>query len=315
LASVALVWLNHAPGACFAMADVSQSVILVPPELREDFLSKDHSDHIRIQDESCDLWQEPDYRNQELLIQFLRESKHTKKKFTQIAPGCRLGYDQKGCFLHENGTKRYFGIARMSRHGLKASMTLLLKFPEAVGMTAEFSAAKANDPTEKFVTKLTFGLGSMVDDARAQVLMGMFKSLDVNNNGVLSKDECIGMLRKVMPTMSGKQVCDMMDSIDADHNGKVDYNEFVNWLGKNAPKNILDGLEKALESDRACVMSVFRVWDKNGDGLISTKEFERVMKATSPDLTDNKIKILIMMVDKSKDGVIDYEEFCDFLFP
>jgi Ca2+-binding EF-hand superfamily protein len=261
------------------------------------------------------LWEEADFRNQELLIQFLRESKHTKKKFTQIAPGCRLGYDQKGCFLHENGTKRYFGIARMSKKGLKASMTLLLKFPEAVGCTSEFAASKAQDPTEKFVTKMTFGLGSMFDDARSQVLEGMFKSLDVNNNGVLSKQECIGMLRKVMPTMSGKQVCDMMDSIDADHNGSVDYKEFVTWLGKNAPKNVMDGLEKALSSDRECVKSVFRVWDKNGDGLITKSEFERVMKATTPGLTDNKIKILIMMVDTTKDGVIDYDEFCNFLFP
>ena len=61
---------------------------------------------------------------------------------------------------------------------------------------------------------------------------------------------------------------DLFDQIDTDESGKIDYGEFVTAAVNK--KKILN--EKNLEM-------VFKLYDKNDDGLISYEEFNEVFKS------------------------------------
>lgn len=62
------------------------------------------------------------------------------------------------------------------------------------------------------------------------------------------------------------------------------------------------------------VREEFTKYDKNGDGTISLEELSDVLKAINPKYTDDKIKMLFDAADFNKDGNIDHEEFCKWLF-
>ncbi|KAH8925291.1 calmodulin [Atractiella rhizophila] len=53
----------------------------------------------------------------------------------------------------------------------------------------------------------------------------------------------------------------------------------------------------------------FALFDKNGDGTISTAELGDVMKALNQGATDSQLKEMINEIDQNKDGTIDFDEF------
>uniref|UniRef100_A0A7S4Q4I8 EF-hand domain-containing protein n=2 Tax=Alexandrium monilatum TaxID=311494 RepID=A0A7S4Q4I8_9DINO len=61
------------------------------------------------------------------------------------------------------------------------------------------------------------------------------------------------------------------------------------------------------------VKKTFREWDSDGSGTIEKKELVRVLMRLSPSFTEDALNELFMFADKNADGVLDYEEFVDFV--
>merc|ERR1712043_78325 len=53
----------------------------------------------------------------------------------------------------------------------------------------------------------------------------------------------------------------------------------------------------------------FDVFDKDGDGTISTSELEAVMKALGQNPSEEDIEDMISEIDLDKNGIIDFTEF------
>jgi len=51
----------------------------------------------------------------------------------------------------------------------------------------------------------------------------------------------------------------------------------------------------------------FRVFDRDGNGVIDEKELRITMKNLGENLTKNDVKAMIKAADKNGDGKIDYE--------
>ena len=51
------------------------------------------------------------------------------------------------------------------------------------------------------------------------------------------------------------------------------------------------------------------MFDKDGNGRISTKELKGVMKSLGQNVTDAEVQSMIKKVDLNHDGEIDFEEF------
>lgn len=158
------------------------------------------------------------------------------------------------------------------------------------------------------------GVPSITSNVRRQVLNAAFRGVDKDNSGVLEKDEMVALIRRVMPTMSGRQVVELMQNADKNNDSVVNYNEFVSWLESGAPAEVQKQLEAGMRTEYDCVRAVFRMWDRNGDGLITRRELNAVLRQTAPEITPSQVQILCLNLDRNKDGNIDYDEFLSFLF-
>ena len=92
---------------------------------------------------------------------------------------------------------------------------------------------------------------------------------------------------------------DVINEVDADGNGTIDFPEFLNLMARKMKDT--DSEEELKEA--------FRVFDKDQNGFISAAELRHVMTNLGEKLTDEEVDEMIREADVDGDGQINYEEF------
>jgi calcium-dependent protein kinase len=129
-------------------------------------------------------------------------------------------------------------------------------------------------------------------------LRKVFMEFDENGDGRLTKDELIKGLNKVMtPQEAVSEVNRIMDLIDVDGNGFIEYEEFLRAsLNK----------EKILTQDNLKI--VFNMFDKDKSGKITPQELKNVLGKDS-NISDDVWKEIVGEIDGNGDGEISFNEF------
>lgn len=284
-------------------------VILVPAAKRQALLIQ--GDDVFIQSEECDGWIRPSIQEDEMLQNYLRDKYGgAPKRFWTVRVGVRLGYNSEGVFLHMNHQKRYFGI-----ESAKASIALKQGATEAVPfVNAKGEAIMQGTKTEQMLGRMLETLPTISDDMRFKVLQASFQCADRNNNGKLSRPELGLVLRKVLTTIRGPDIEEIIRGADVDGDMLINYTEFVALLRNAANDKLNKAFCSSLRNEADVVRATFRLWDKNGDGLVPDGHLYKALTKCHPDWKTTQIKALVQCMDCDHDGNVDYDEFVDFLF-
>jgi calmodulin len=102
---------------------------------------------------------------------------------------------------------------------------------------------------------------------------------------------------------------DMINEVDADGNGEIDFPEFLTMMARKM---------KDTDSEEE-IKEAFKVFDKNGDGKISAAELRHVMTSigmlyfvmfeligVGEKLSDQEVDEMIKEADTDGDGEINY---------
>jgi Ca2+-binding EF-hand superfamily protein len=263
---------------------------------------------VRVETEDGQAWEVPETSFMALLMRYLEEHYWKKTWRASFTPAIRLGTNEKGVYIHESHRKRYFGVVREV-----ASTRLRVEKPEAVPLFKAQGDGE-EDSTKRLLDALHEGVQDVGPMLRNQVLVALFKTADRNKNGTLSKAELGTMMRRLVLTIKTQEVEKMLKEADTNHDGSVNYLEFVEWLPKFAPENVRTAVTSSLSTNKDVLRAVFRLWDHNGDGVITAKELKMVLKGAIPHFSDRQINVLVSVMDTDEDGAIEYDEFVDFLF-
>jgi calmodulin len=96
----------------------------------------------------------------------------------------------------------------------------------------------------------------------------------------------------------------MINEVDADGNGTIDFPEFLSLMAKY----MIDDIRKMKDNDtEEELIEAFKVFDQDGNGLISAGELRHVMTNLGEKLTEEEVIEMIREADFDGDGHINYD--------
>ncbi|XP_041020610.1 calmodulin-like protein 11 isoform X2 [Juglans microcarpa x Juglans regia] len=124
-----------------------------------------------------------------------------------------------------------------------------------------------------------------------------FCLVDKDSDGYITMEELATIIQSFNENPTKEEVRDMIGEVDADGNGTIDFEEFLNIMARKM-KVRTEELKEA-----------FKVFDRDQDGYISANELRHVMMNLGERLTDEEAEQMIKEADLDGDGQVSYEEF------
>merc|ERR1719327_2613700 len=147
-------------------------------------------------------------------------------------------------------------------------------------------------------------IAGQLDESSIKNLRSVFLQLEANGDGLLSVQEMRDGLAKAGLKEIPPDLQQIMEQVDSDGSGVIDYTEFLAAT-----------LDKKQYIQEDVCWSAFRIFDKNGDGKISMAELEAVLASGNVEeaMGASAVKELMKEVDTNGDGEIDFNEFMQMM--
>merc|ERR1711973_557277 len=130
-----------------------------------------------------------------------------------------------------------------------------------------------------------------------ECLKEAFALFDRDRDGEINTEELGKVMRTHGFNPTEEDLKDMIRNVDTNSNGAIDFNEFIEMMVKRGNN---------VEED---VAHAFKVFDRDGDGLITAEELRLTMNNLGEPITEEEVKAMIAEADIDGDGKINFEEF------
>ncbi|VDN07636.1 unnamed protein product [Thelazia callipaeda] len=145
-----------------------------------------------------------------------------------------------------------------------------------------------------------------ISDKRGKKICETFDLLDIDGDGLLSRDEMAALLKiiKVEPTRLELDI--IFQEMDSNKTGAINKEDFVRYMSTPPThRTTISELER-----------YFRIYDGDGDGAIEiafSDEAVGILKETMQVTDREMIEKIFQLTDSNQDGLISFDEFMNMI--
>jgi Ca2+-binding EF-hand superfamily protein len=209
-------------------------------------------------------------------------------------------------------------------------------------------------PLQDALDKLSRYLGGENELKRKLTAVEIFGTLDINKDGSVTRDELFTCLNKMPIDLTPRQKELLLREADLNRNNRIDYQEFTVFLetyftakkpkvteeplgyvqrrgtdeikaSEVSPDHLVPGsLDQAVARLKHYILSTqdsmksvevtFARLDGDRDGVLTKEEFQLGIARMNLGLSVVQVNEIVHLADRSKDGLISYSEFVDFVY-
>ena len=135
-------------------------------------------------------------------------------------------------------------------------------------------------------------------DPKTKELKEAFNMFDRDKDGLINYNELGNVLQSQGFNPTNQELLEMIADVDENEDEKINFEEFLILMHSRLKKaDIENELNEA-----------FSVFDKNGSGIISVREFKRIMGSLGDKISEDEVDEIIQKVDPKNRGYINYKD-------
>lgn len=130
-----------------------------------------------------------------------------------------------------------------------------------------------------------------------------FALFDKDGDGQISTKEFIKVLKNLGQNVSAEEAKNIMQELDQDNSGMIDFPEFVSYMKKTKVIEEVD--------DEDAVIKAFMTFDKDKKGTITCQEFRYILCNLGDRFTQEECDEVFKEAGLDNNGILDYRKFVE----
>merc|ERR1712113_1088100 len=131
---------------------------------------------------------------------------------------------------------------------------------------------------------------------------------EINEETNLANDEikCLKVCFDLFDTKK-QELAELLHEVDEDGSGEIEFGEFCQLCATFLVE------DPDMETMKKELKDAFRVYDKEGQGFITTETLRGLIGELLAPLTDEELEGIIEELDEDGSGSMDFDEFCEMM--
>jgi calmodulin len=123
--------------------------------------------------------------------------------------------------------------------------------------------------------------------------------LFLDHSGKISKLELKKVLHALHIKANDNELQQLLNQMDSDHSGEIDFNEFKTVMGGSFFK----------KHSKQELQAAFKKFDEDGNGYITANELNHILSRMGRHLSRQDIDAMVKSLDSSGSGKISFDDF------
>merc|ERR1712109_15141 len=141
-----------------------------------------------------------------------------------------------------------------------------------------------------------------LEDEQVKALKRTFDQFDSDKSGAISVGTVNTILKMMGMHVSSAALEEIIEEIDEDGSGELEFAEFIQL----AAKFLIEEDEEEMKWE---LREAFRLYDKQGNGYITTGTLKEILREIDSTLNEYNLDQIVDEVDEDGSGTIDFDEF------
>merc|ERR1712127_128415 len=134
-----------------------------------------------------------------------------------------------------------------------------------------------------------------------------FDLFDTKKQDFLSVDDLGDIMRAMGFRPTEEELASLLHEVDEDGSGEIEFGEFCQLCATFLVE------DPDIETMKKELKDAFRVYDKGGQGFITTETLRELIGELLAPLTDEELEGIIEELDEDGSGSMDFDEFCEMM--